>query len=139
MRSLLGQIRPDRQTVLFSATWPKAVQGLARDLCKSQPVHINIGDISSGNNGLKANKAIKQDVIVVNSLNEKDALCEKVLTEAAQANKQVIVFAGTKRGCDNLCRYLTGRLRLAAVARGFLTLRRGFLPGRRGPVGVRGA
>ena len=28
------QIRPDRQTLLWSATWPKEVQGIAREFLK---------------------------------------------------------------------------------------------------------
>ena len=31
IRKIVGQIRPERQTLMFSATWPKEVQGLARD------------------------------------------------------------------------------------------------------------
>lgn len=31
IRSIVSQIRPDRQTLMWSATWPKEVQGLARD------------------------------------------------------------------------------------------------------------
>lgn len=32
--SLPLQIRPDRQTLLWSATWPKEVQSIARDFLK---------------------------------------------------------------------------------------------------------
>ena len=31
IRKIVSQIRPDRQTLLFSATWPKEVQRLAAD------------------------------------------------------------------------------------------------------------
>ncbi|CAM9501907.1 unnamed protein product, partial [Sphacelaria rigidula] len=31
IRKIVSQIRPDRQTLMWSATWPKEVQGLARD------------------------------------------------------------------------------------------------------------
>lgn len=31
IRKVVSQIRPDRQTLLFSATWPKEVQRLAAD------------------------------------------------------------------------------------------------------------
>lgn len=31
IRKILSQIRPDRQTLMWSATWPKEVQTLARD------------------------------------------------------------------------------------------------------------
>ena len=59
VRKICGQIRPDRQTLLWSATWPKSVQHLARDLCKEDPVHIQIGSQE-----LTANKAITQHVEV---------------------------------------------------------------------------
>lgn len=29
IRKIIGQIRPDRQTLMFSATWPKDVQKMA--------------------------------------------------------------------------------------------------------------
>ncbi len=46
IRKIVSQIRPDRQTLLWSATWPREVQALARDfmLDKAGPVKINIGD-----------------------------------------------------------------------------------------------
>merc|ERR1719313_3227453 len=44
VRKICGQIRPDRQTLLWSATWPKSIQHLANDLCDNEPVHINIGE-----------------------------------------------------------------------------------------------
>ena len=31
---MLAQIRPDRQTLLWSATWPKEVQSIAQDFLK---------------------------------------------------------------------------------------------------------
>ena len=36
------QIRPDRQTVMWSATWPREVQTLARDFMRDA-VQINVG------------------------------------------------------------------------------------------------
>lgn len=35
IRKIVSQIRPDRQTLMWSATWPKEVQALARDFLKS--------------------------------------------------------------------------------------------------------
>ena len=32
---LLAQIRPDRQTLLWSATWPKEIQGMANEFLKN--------------------------------------------------------------------------------------------------------
>ena len=31
IRKIVGQIRPDRQTLFFTATWPREVEGIARD------------------------------------------------------------------------------------------------------------
>ncbi len=39
--SLLLQIRPDRQTLLWSATWPKEVQAIARDFLKN-PYQVGV-------------------------------------------------------------------------------------------------
>lgn len=58
IRKIVGQIRPDRQTIMFSATWPKEVSNLARDLCQEAPIHIQIGDYEHGT----VNKKIKQYV-----------------------------------------------------------------------------
>lgn len=35
IRKIVDQIRPDRQTLLWSATWPKEVQSIARDFLKN--------------------------------------------------------------------------------------------------------
>jgi ATP-dependent RNA helicase DDX5/DBP2 len=42
IRAILSQIRPDRQTLMFSATWPVAVQQLAESLLRN-PIQVNIG------------------------------------------------------------------------------------------------
>ena len=43
IRKVVSQIRPDRQTLLFSATWPREIQRLAADLAKSDPVKVVVG------------------------------------------------------------------------------------------------
>lgn len=59
IRSILGQIRPDRQTVMFSATMPRKIQRLASDFLSSSRVQITVGT------GVKANQDVKQSVIVM--------------------------------------------------------------------------
>ena len=50
IRKIVQQIRPDRQTLMWSATWPKEVQAIAREFLKDfQEVHI-------GSLDLRANK-----------------------------------------------------------------------------------
>ena len=68
IRKVLGQIRPDRQMLMWSATWPSDVKGLARDFFAQRSrdgsgdayVHVNIGSTE-----LSANHNIKQIVDVV--------------------------------------------------------------------------
>ena len=49
---------PDRQTLMFSATWPKEVQALARQFCHSDPVTIRIGKEENMSGGLTVNSNI---------------------------------------------------------------------------------
>merc|ERR1719272_1212307 len=56
VRKIVTQIRPDRQTLLWSATWPKSVQKLARDFQKDV-VHIQCGS-----NELSTNTDITQQI-----------------------------------------------------------------------------
>merc|ERR1711871_1160887 len=46
IRSIIERITNERQTLMFSATWPKEVQALARDFLQT-PLQINIGDSDS--------------------------------------------------------------------------------------------
>jgi hypothetical protein len=54
IRQLVSQIRPDRQTLLWSATWPREIQRLAADFTKD-PIQVTIGSTE-----LAANKSVSQ-------------------------------------------------------------------------------
>lgn len=58
IRKVIEQIRPDRQTLMFSATWPKEVQKLAQEYLKDF-IQVNIGSLE-----LSANLSITQVVEV---------------------------------------------------------------------------
>ena len=49
IRSIVGQIRPDRQTLLWSATWPKEIQSLARDFTKNA-IQVTVGSLELSSN-----------------------------------------------------------------------------------------
>jgi len=73
IRSIMANV-PDstkRQTLLFSATWPKEIQRLAFDFL-SNPIQINVGEI----NVLNANKDITQNIIMCNETDKIDKLKE---------------------------------------------------------------
>ncbi|CAK9036516.1 DEAD-box ATP-dependent RNA helicase 20, partial [Durusdinium trenchii] len=96
IRSIVGQIRPDRQTLLWSATWPRSVQGLARDFLQPNYLQVNIGSQE-----LQANKSIKQVVKIVQSKYEVLDEIVKIL-EAQPKDALTIIFCETKREVDQL-------------------------------------
>jgi ATP-dependent RNA helicase DDX42 len=49
VRSIVNAIRPDRQTLLFSATFPKMIDRLVRDLL-TDPLKIEIGHVNQVSN-----------------------------------------------------------------------------------------
>lgn len=97
IRKIIEQIRPDRQVVMWSATWPKEVQTLAGDFLNDF-IQINIGSMS-----LSANHNIRQ-IVEVCQENEKPQLIIKLLrdilsspTNSTTNNaKKIIVFVETK-------------------------------------------
>ena len=52
MRSIIGQVRPTRQTLLFSATMPQKVDRLVRDALTS-PVRITVGEVGAANEDIR--------------------------------------------------------------------------------------
>lgn len=65
IRKILSQIRPDRQTLMFSATWPKEVRALASDFQKN-PVFLNVGSLE-----LAASHNIHQTVEVLEEFDKR--------------------------------------------------------------------
>ena len=100
VRKIVDGVRESAQTLMFSATWPKEIQALARDLCKEEPVHINIGSTE-----LAASHNIKQTVEVLKEYEKPDRL-NKLLEKIMDGRSKILIFTATKRGCDDLTRQL---------------------------------
>lgn len=66
IRKILSQIRPDRQTCMWSATWPKEVRQLASDFLNDF-IQVNIGSLE-----LSANHNIQQIVEIMNDYDKRD-------------------------------------------------------------------
>ena len=99
IRKIVQQIRPDRQTLMWSATWPKEVQSIANEFLKDfQEVHI-------GSLDLRANTDVTQIVEVVPQY-EKAGRCRKVLERIMDGKSKILIFSETKRNCDDLTRQL---------------------------------
>ncbi|ANM65777.1 Helicase C-terminal [Arabidopsis thaliana x Arabidopsis arenosa] len=97
IRKIVNEIPPRRQTLMYTATWPKEVRKIASDLLVN-PVQVNIGRVDE----LAANKAITQYVEVVPQM-EKERRLEQILRSQERGSK-VIIFCSTKRLCDHLAR-----------------------------------
>ena len=85
IRSIMNNV-PDatkRQTLLFSATWPKEIQRLAFDFL-NEPVQINVGEA----NVLNANKDITQNIIMISD-NEKTDKLKEILTQLTNSVDKV--------------------------------------------------
>jgi ATP-dependent RNA helicase DDX5/DBP2 len=100
VRKIVGEIREDRQTLLWSATWPKEVASLARDLCREEPVQITVGSA-----GKKANDRITQHILVCDEHEKSDRL-HTLLETIIDGTSKIIIFTDTKRGADQLQRTL---------------------------------
>eukprot|EP01156_Anaeramoeba_ignava_P020215 Anaeramoba_ignava/c14187_g1_i1.p1 GENE.c14187_g1_i1~~c14187_g1_i1.p1 ORF type:complete len:363 (-),score=111.64 c14187_g1_i1:299-1387(-) len=98
IRQILDKIPPNRQTLLWSATWPKEVQSLA-DQFTSNPLRVNIGSLD-----LSANKNVEQVIHVVEK-NEKKEKFVSLLNEIYKKGK-ILVFVETKSYVDELCAFL---------------------------------
>jgi len=94
IRKIVSQIRPDRQTLLWSATWPKEIQALARDFLKD-PIQVTVGSLD-----VAANKNILQKVIVCEEA-EKNRHLYQILEKVCDGSK-VLIFSSTKRTADSL-------------------------------------
>ena len=98
IRQIIEQIRPDRQTLLWSATWPKEIQGLASEFLK------DAYKVVIGSPELKANHRIEQRFEFPNELEKYPRLLD-VLKKEMDGSK-ILIFSETKRMCDQLTRNL---------------------------------
>jgi ATP-dependent RNA helicase DDX5/DBP2 len=105
-----------RQTLFFSATWPREVQGVARALCRNAPVRVLVGDVAARP---VANKAVAQRALVLPRRRAGSgggidgaeggggaaaALADYV--RAMPEDGRAIVFCETKRECERVAERL---------------------------------
>lgn len=103
IRKILEQIRPDRQTLMWSATWPKEVRRLAEDFLGDY-VQINIGSLE-----LSANHNITQIVKMCTDSNKDEKLQELLESIYDVQNTdpgKIIIFAETKVRVEAVARFI---------------------------------
>ncbi|XP_072030941.1 uncharacterized protein [Amphiura filiformis] len=96
IRTIMEQIRPDRQVLMWSATWPKEIRALAEDFLKDYTM-INIGSMN-----LSANPNITQVIKVCEEQEKFDVFFDLLDTIKKETEKKTIVFVETKRKVDRL-------------------------------------
>ncbi|CAN0022398.1 unnamed protein product [Ascophyllum nodosum] len=90
----------ERQTAMFSATWPKSIRDLAAEFL-TRPVKVNVGD-----DELTANSRVEQHVEVVEE-RERDGKLLRLLAKChGSRNNRVLVFALYKREAARLEQFL---------------------------------
>ena len=104
IKQILGSCRPreQRQTLMFTATWPQSVQTLAATFMVD-PVRIAIGsggrENENGSVELQANVRISQSVEVVDPRDKEFRLLQilKEHTQGKQKNDRILVFCLYKK------------------------------------------
>ncbi|TAQ83710.1 hypothetical protein B7494_g7966 [Chlorociboria aeruginascens] len=81
IRKILGQIRPDRQTCMWSATWPKEVRALASDY-------------------------LNDFIQVVSEFEKRDKMTKHLEKIMDDKENKILIFTGTKRVADDITRFL---------------------------------
>lgn len=105
IRKVLEQVRPDRQTLMWSATWPTEVRNLASEFL-GEYTRLIIGSLE-----LAANHNISQ---IVNVCEPHDKMNElrKILANIYKKDKErdmmskVLIFVRTKKSVDQVQQYI---------------------------------
>lgn len=100
IRKIIEQIRPDRQTLMWSATWPKEVRALASEFLNDF-LQVNIGSMD-----LSANHRITQIVEVVSENEKRDRMIKHLEKVMDNKDNKILLFVGTKRVADEITRFL---------------------------------
>lgn len=101
IRQIIQRIPTTRQTLMWSATWPKEVRALAEDFLKEY-IQINIGALQ-----LTANHNITQIIDVCEEAEKLPKLFQLLSEIRAESEyNKTIIFAETKRKVDDVTRQL---------------------------------
>lgn len=117
IRKIINTARPlgERQTLMFTATWPESVRSLASTFMTS-PIKIAIGDNPTGD--LRANTRIVQKVEVVDPRGKEYRLLQilKEHQSGSQKDDRIIVFCLYKKEATRVEGFLRSKgIRVAGI------------------------
>ncbi len=106
IRQIVATLAPTRQNLLFSATMPREISGLADQLLRN-PVKVAVTPVAS------TVERVSQLVIHVDQARKRSLLAELM---ANAELKRGLVFTRTKRGADRVAKHLEGcGVKVAAI------------------------
>ncbi|KDN45076.1 P-loop containing nucleoside triphosphate hydrolase protein [Tilletiaria anomala UBC 951] len=99
--NIVNNIRPDRQTVLFSATFPKQMESLARKVLKHRPLEITVGGKS----------VVAPEIEQIVEVREQDTKFHRLLEILGQTynddeDARTLIFVDRQEAADDLLREL---------------------------------
>ncbi|KAG9237564.1 ATP-dependent RNA helicase dbp3 [Amylocarpus encephaloides] len=115
IRKIINTTAKERQTLMFTATWPESVRALASTFMKT-PLRITIGDNPTGD--LRANNRIVQKVEVVDPRSKEFRLLQilKQYQSGEQKDDRIIVFALYKKEATRVEGFIRSKgFRVAAI------------------------
>lgn len=110
IQQIVNHIPRERQTLFFSATWPREVQAIARQFVTNDPVYCFI---DHSDDHLVANKSIRQLVDVTENFQKLERL--RQVLKGKPPGTKVLIFCTTKKGCEELSRALNREFGAAAI------------------------
>ncbi|XP_060079965.1 uncharacterized protein LOC132559375 [Ylistrum balloti] len=98
LKQILRYIQPNRQMLMWSATWPKEIQSLAAVYLKN-PVQVRIGSLE-----LMANPNVEQNFILTSPYDKASQVVKLLSTIASEYPKEckTLIFTEKKRTADDL-------------------------------------
>jgi len=96
IRRIVAMLPKQRQTLLFSATMPREIAGLAGDMLRD-PAQVSVTPVAT------TAEKVDQRVILVDGAAKRDVLAELMRDPAIT---RAIVFTRTKHGADKVARHL---------------------------------
>lgn len=101
VRQILRNIRPDRQTLMLSATMGRKMEKVAQDW-QSNPVRISVGRTGH------ATIHVEQHVMVLPTLEKKNAWLLEMLPVLESVGR-TIIFVASRDGCEELAKLVRGK------------------------------
>lgn len=102
VEDIMNYLTPNRQNLLWSATWPKEIQNLSQKVCINEVATIKVGS-----DDLTVNSDIQQIVEVVEDGNKLNLLLDVLKSDKAPDNCKKLIFVKTKQWCERLSEILT--------------------------------